>query len=410
MSSGNWFGLHARAAVLEFPVYSILTFLGGRVFGLLTAGRLLSLLCSIGAVFLFDRMLAEQGHPRRRTATVLFALAPAAIFYGHAVQPDALLLLLTLLAAYAFLRSGTTLAGAAVATAALGGAAMIKPTALIVLTPALLYLGLTRNRLPVALTAVAIATAAALAWGAYDRSLLLASAPDWYRVNTATAWLFGTARERVSPFLYETLIQRAGLILLPPLTVGLIIRTAGDRVGNPFWWWWLAGGLASIAVFTHLNVVHFYYQLLLIPALAALAATSAPAWPARTLLQVGAGATLVALSAVGCRDLYRADQIYYDAGSALAAVTDARHPALALSNAGTTQSWFPAILYYSGHDGWNLPLAATADDINGLPGPPPCQLVEVFDGQSRADVPRGWRLDRRTSEYALAHRSDAPCV
>ena len=256
-----WYGAIPRIGVLEFPLYSILAYLFSLVLhsDVLIGARLVSLLLSVGAIIVFDRICALRNHPRRRTATLLFAFAPLAIFYGHAVQPEPLLLLTTLLAAYCFLRAcqsgGVLWAGtAAIALACVG---TIKPTVLLIVLPPMLYEGWRTKRLAVVALVIAFAGALTLGWGEHDRALLTAVNPSWHKVNS---------QRLVGPFnlIFDTnyahsLAERAGFVLLPPLSVGLIASTRALQIKDAWWWLWLLGGLLSLLVFTRLNSEHFYY-------------------------------------------------------------------------------------------------------------------------------------------------------
>lgn len=406
----NWSGASLKPAVLEFPLYSILAFLAGNVVGLVTGARLVSLGAGITSIFLFDRLCARLGHPRRRTATVLFALTPIAIFYSHATQAEALLMVATLGAAYCYVRGREgDLTWILSSSVLLALAMAIKPTALFVLGPCLVWDAWQSKSWKKWGTYGAVGAVAVVisgAWYAYARSVLIAQAPDWYSLNTNPSWLFGPIQMRFNPYLYETLLQRMTLILAPPLTAGLLIVVAARRSGSAFWWLWLGGSVAAALVFTELTAVHFYYELLWAPALAALIAYAMPPWPSRVLLQAGGVALAAAAVAIGCHDIYQENPIYLDAGRALAASSPAQQPVLVLS---ARNPYFPVVLFYADRNGWNLLLTASPDDINALSSPGPCHLVAVLEGGSQWSPPAGWVEDGRTSEYVLAHRDAASC-
>ncbi|HLQ61899.1 MAG TPA: glycosyltransferase family 39 protein, partial [Candidatus Acidoferrales bacterium] len=413
----NWNGAPPHPGVLELPLYSILAYLTSAPFGLLASARTWSFASSVAAIYVFDRLCVRLEHPRRRTATLLFALAPVAIFYGHAVQPESLLLLLVVAAAYGLvLGAGAGWRWTLLGGVALAAATLIKPTALVMLAPPLALQAWRLSSLPArgegregswlpAGLVLAGSAAVALAWGLYVRGVLLAADPLWYSVSTAPGWVFGELQLRFHPFLYETLTQRLAMILLPPLAAGLILIAAFGRRGHAWWWAWAAGGLLSVLVFSRLNAVHFYYQLPAVPALAALAAYGFPAWPRSLRARGLAAAGLLTAAALGCRQLYAENPIYHDAGAALASVASPG-PVLALSSAGGA-AWYPVVLFYSGHDGWNLPLDASAEQVAAHPA---CDLVMVFDRPSPPPpVPPGWTETKRTSEYVLARSSLPAC-
>ncbi|MFN2465249.1 MAG: hypothetical protein ABR598_03175 [Candidatus Dormibacteria bacterium] len=400
----DWYGPTPRIGVLEFPVYSILAhLLTYLTANLLTGARIVSWLAGMGAILVFDRILLLRAHPRRRAATVLFALAPIAIFYGHAAQPESLLLFLTLLAAYSALQART---GAwhwsVTAAASLAVAATIKPTALLVLGPPLLYEGWRSRRMTRVYPVLLCAGVAVLLWAQFDRAVLLSSAPDWYRTNTRSEWLFGPLSLRTDVAFYRTLADRAVWTLLTPLTAGLLLSGAARR-GDPWWWLWALGGLISIEVFSTLNYVHFYYQLPIIPALAALAAYALPRWPRPAALRLAIAGALAAVTIYAIIPLYREAPIFHDAGTALRGIATPGRPVIVLSSVGGPSPWFPAVLYYAGHPGWNLPAGAAPAVIDGLPGTPACEMVVVYDG-GQSPVPDGWTPVAATSEYALGRR------
>jgi 4-amino-4-deoxy-L-arabinose transferase-like glycosyltransferase len=410
--TGNWFGGSPRVAVLEFPIYSILAYLAGKAVGLVTGARLVSLACSLGAIAVFDRLCALLGHPRRRTATIVFALTPVVVFYAHATQPEALLLLATLAAAYCAVRAWTGGWGWAVAAGLLLGlAGALKPTAALVVAPPLVYAALSRRNLSLWLKTGlvgAIALVLVGGWAIYEQAIVAQQAPEWYAANTAPGWLFGSIGVRLHMLFYLTLVERAGLILAPPLTAGLILLTAASRSGAAFWWLWLAGAISGALLFAMLSEVHFYYELLWSPALAALIAHALPPWPASTWARAGFAAAAVAALAVGSRDLYEQNPIYYDAGRALAAASPAGRPVLVLTNGGV--AYFPVVFFYADRNGWNLPLSAQADEINGFGGGSACRLIAVLDAPGATwTAPAGWAETARTAEYVIADRMSPDC-
>jgi 4-amino-4-deoxy-L-arabinose transferase-like glycosyltransferase len=397
----NWNGIPSRAGVLELPIYSALVHWLSPAMSLVTAGRVLSFVFSVGALFMFDRLCASLDHPRRRTATLLFAFAPVAVFYGHATQPDSLLLLMAVLAAYCAFRGSSSWWWTVGAAASLAVASTIKPTALVMLVPPLAYLASRRGQWTRQGVVLVTAALAVVGWAAFVRATLLADDPAWYRTSTEPSWLWGSVSVRYNPEFYVILLSRLLLSLLPPASVVLVVFAARKRAGDPFWWWWGAGSVAAVFVFATLNEVHLYYQLPYVPALAALAAYGAPRWPKRFAARFVIAAGLVIASAAASRALYNEMPIYFDSGKALAAASSPGQPVVVLSAMGATP-WWPIVLYYAGRDGWNLPLDASASRIAALPGPTPCSLVIVRDGRGPAIVPDGWQETSRTQEYVLA--------
>jgi len=398
----NWYGAVPRPAVEEFPLYQILAYLLSHVTSdLLVAARLVSLACIGASVFVFDRICALRGHPRRRVATVLFALSPLVIFQAHVPQPEALMLLTTLLAAYCALRAvAGGLEWAFGATLLLSVAATIKPTALVVVLPSLVYLALTRGFRARIAAMVAVAGIAVVLWGLFARLVDLASSPDYYQVNASKFTLFPLWR--FDPNFYQTLGGRAALLLLPPLVVGLVLSRAALR-GDRWWWWWVAGSVLALETLPALMDTHFYYQLPFIPALAALAAYGAPVWPRRIALRFGAAAVLVTATLTSLAGLFAENPTQVHAGRALADVATPGRPVLVLD--AIEPYYFPPALYYSGHPGWVMSAFTPAEVINQLAQPAPCEMVMVLDGPAPPTLPTGWREVTRTPEYVLGVRS-----
>lgn len=405
----NWNGIPSHVGVLELPVYSVLAHWLAGAMDLLTAARVLSFVFSVGAIFAFDRLCKSLDHPMRPTATLLFAFSPVVVFYGHATQPESLLLLLVVLGAYCAVRTSESWAWTVGAVACLAIAGTIKPTAVIMLAPPLAYLAWKRGqwfRQGVVLAAAAVAVAG---WAVYVRAILQADDPAWYRANTDPAWLWGPLSIRYSPEFYVILLSRLLLILLPPATAILIVLAGRKRAGHPFWWWWGAGSVAAVLVFANLNEVHFYYQLPFVPALAALAAYGLPRLPDRFPWRLIIAAFLVASMALGSRALYHEQPIYSKAGRALAAASRPGDPVVVMSSFGTS-SWWPTVLYYAGRDGWNLPLGSDANRIPALPGTTPCWLVIVRDDPGPPVVPDGWQETSRTGDYVMARNRACTAV
>ena len=407
--AGNWYGATWVPTQLEFPIYQVLAFLLGKLVGLAPAGRIVSFAASAAGILVFDRILHLAGHPRRRAATVLFGLAPLGIFLGHSTQPDSLMLFLSLVAFYAALRSrdgGWT--WPAVAAVGIAGAGVIKPTALVMLAFPFAYMAWRDRRLSL-VAVLAAGMVAVAAWGLYDRAVLLVVNPGWYATNTRSVWVFGTLDQRLDINNYITLLQRVALIVLSPLVAGLALRFWAIRGGDPgLWLAWGVGALASVLVFANLNIVHYYYQLPLVAPLAAIAAYSVPSLPRPKVHAALVSMAFLLVTAVGCQDMFKEDPTLYRAGTALAALRGRSGPVIAMSWEGSAP-WFPSLMYYTGREGWVLPLDATAETIDSLPGPPPCDLVEAFDGPARRALPRGWREVERTDAYVIGRRIGVGC-
>jgi len=399
---GNWNGMPPKIDVLEFPIYSILVHWLSGLIDLLIAARALSIVFGVAAILVFDRLCAQMGHPRRRTATVLFALAPLTVFYAHATQPESLVLLMMVASAYFAVRGQTSWRWSVAALASIAVAAVIKPTVLIILAPPVLYLAWSRKQWARHLVVLAGAGIAILAWGTFVRGVLLSEDPLWYHVNTDPDWLWGSVSLRYSLDFYVVLAVRLLVAILPPFAALFIVVAVWRRAGDPFWWWMAAGCLASYLVFAKLNAVHFYYQLPMVPALAALAAYGAPRLPKRLAVRFVLVELLAVAVLFGCAGLYNEQPVYSTAGAAIAAVSSRNQPIIVISKFGA-DPWWPSVLYYADSNGWNLPHGTDSSRIASLPGATPCWLVNVRDEPRAAMVPNGWVVTRLTSDYLIAH-------
>jgi hypothetical protein len=408
---GTWFGPVPKPAVLELPLFNVIAYVLSPLGGVLSGGRLAALACSLLAVLIFDRVCALRGHPRRRTATVMAALCPAAVFYGHAVQPEALLLALTLAAAWCALRAAAgSRAWVAAAGVCLSAAGSIKPTALLVLAPPVLYLAWKpgiRVRMVLILVMSAVGTGA---WALFVRQLELQQNPDWYYANAGLEHLFGTVQMRLSPAFYEAVVLKNLYLLVGPLIALMVLVTAVARRGDAWWWWWLVGGAAAAFVFADLSQAHFYYLMLLIPAFAALASAYSPPWPASSVARLVLIGAFVAGGVLPLAALLHEEPIYVHAGAALAAATGPGEAVVVISREGRVQ-FFPSVLYYADRNGWSLPQTADDAAIEAATGSAACGMVIVFDDQHprRTEPPSGWQGIRRTAEFVVARRQAAPC-
>ena len=407
-----WFGAVPRVAVLEFPIYSLAAyFVSISGLSLLLSARLVALATGLAAIVVFDRVCALRGHPRRATAVGLFALTPLAIFYSHAVQPDGTMLFLALVASYCGLRGMAGSRGwLGAAGVILALASSIKPAALLVVMPALFYDAAKRGALPRAAAIGVLATVGTVVWGLFDQNVLASGAPDWLAANTSSQWLWGPAELRLQPNFYGQFVLRLCLVLLPPGAFGLVVLSLRHRLGDGFWWCWAGGGVVSILTFATLNYIHVYYQLPLVPALAALAGAAAPPWPRRLSLRTAAAVATVGTGVLGVGSMYAETTIYRDAGWAVAGAGDPGKPVIVMSQAyddNALGKFFPDVLYYADRPGWNASLKADGEALGRLTGGRACTLVVVHDGAISGAVPTGWTATERTSRYVVA-RSTAP--
>jgi 4-amino-4-deoxy-L-arabinose transferase-like glycosyltransferase len=402
---GSWFGSVPKVAVLEFPIYSLLTWMLARATGtgLVVSGRILSIAFGLLSLLVFDRILALRGHPRRNLAVALLALSPAAVFYSHADQPEGLLLLLMLVAAYAMVRSLRspwlwTVASAMV----LALACVIKPTALFYLLPVLAYLH-ARNgsRWRAALIALAALSATAM-WAAFVAGVSHDGDAAWYALNYSSTFRFGSLSDRVDPTMYATISLYYIAVLMIPATIGLVVAAARNRLGDPLWWCWAAGGVAAILILSPLYWKHFYYHLPIVPALCALAAAAAPRIPRgaalRALVTVAAVVTSVAV--VGF--LTSGDPLYHDAGMAAAARVPPGRP-IALFGDGPGDQ----MLFFADRVGISGGPTSNAVQLDQFAPFTACDAVLFTTTVPR--LPSDWTVVLNDPRFVVAQRTSGPC-
>jgi hypothetical protein len=402
---GSWFGSVPKVAVLEFPLYSVLTWIVARVTGtgLVVGGRILALAFGILSLFVFDRILALRGHPRRNLAVALLALSPVAVFYSHADQPEGLLLLLILVAAYAMVRSPrSNWLWTLIAALVLALASVIKPTALFYLLPALAYLHWRQGSRQRAVLIVLVAFAATAAWAAFVASVSQAGDSAWYASNYSSAFRFGSLGDRVNPQLYATMSVYYIALLMTPAAIGLVVAAAHHRRGDALWWWWAAGGVAAIMVFAPLYWIHFYYHLPIVPALCAIAAAAAPRIPLRAVLQALVTVAGVVTSAAVVGALTIGNPLYYDAGTAAAALVPPGRP-IALFGDGPGDQ----VLFFADRTGISGGATSNVVELDRFSPFTACDAV-LF-GSTLPRLPSDWTVVLKDPRFAVAKRVGGPC-
>ena len=403
---GSWFGSVPKVAVLEFPIYSILTWIVARASGtgLVVGGRILSLGFGILSLVVFDRILALRGHPRRNLAVALLALSPAAVFYSHADQPEGLLLLLMLFAAYAMVRSQRSQwLWTVTASLALALASVIKPTALFYVLPVLAYLYVRQGPRIKALLIASGALLATAAWAAFVASASRAGDPTWYASNYSSAFRFGTLGDRVNPVLYATIALYYIGLLMVPAAIGLVVAAARHRRGDALWWFWAAGGVAAMVVFAPLYWIHFYYSLPIVPALCAIAAAAAPSLPLKTSLRTLVTVTGVGTSAAVVAALTIGAPLYYDAGTAAASLVPPGQPVALFGDGPGDQ-----VLFFADRTGISGGATSNAVELNNFSPFVACNAV-LF-GSTSPRLPSDWIVVLRDPRYVVAKRTVGPCA
>lgn len=283
----SWMGTW-RVVVLECPLPQAAAALLQRSLGTesLAAARSVffaSFLLAAAALHL--ALKAAAGESLARWATLVFLATPLAQHYSRALVVDLFAigagLLAFSLAALGLVRRSV----APVALAALVAipAALVKAPVLFPLVPPLLLLAsVSRDRGLVCRAALLglLPLGAFVLWR-FHAEAVNSSAPDWsfipdyHRMTNMGRWYFGSLAQRVDPAALKTLAARIPGAVAGPAGAALLVLSpallpfhAGRRAVLA----WLAGGALYVLVFWNLNVVHDYYQLALLPAVALLLA------------------------------------------------------------------------------------------------------------------------------------------
>jgi 4-amino-4-deoxy-L-arabinose transferase-like glycosyltransferase len=372
----SWMGAW-RVVVLECPLPQAAVAVAERALGTgsLRVARgvfYASYLLAAAAAFAFFRRSAGEGPAR--WATLALLASPLVQHYARALVVDLFAIGLGLaafaLAAGALARRSP--AGLALAALVATPAALVKAPALLPLVPPLLLLALaTRERrllLAGALLSLLPATAFVL-WRLHAETVNGAAPdwsfiPDWHRMTDMGRWYFGSLAQRLDPVAWKTLAARAareafgpaGAVLLLPGLLLLPHRDDGRAVFA-----WLAGTALYVLVFWNLNVVHDYYQLAALPALALLAAGPlhllaerlAPRGPLSWLAPLALLGLVASAGAWwGDRHLYDVPPVSCAFGEAVRALTPAGVLVVAVKD--DVDARCPLLLEPSRRDGWSV--------------------------------------------------------
>ena len=166
---------------------------------------------------------------------------------------------------------------------------MVKiTTAVVYVVPLLTYVaardrrglgGAVRARLsPGFVALVVVPLAAGLLWTRHADAIKAGSElTEWLTSDALRTWNFGTLDQRLEGWRWVELVRRMardhlGIVLLPFFLLGLL-----QSRRRSLWLGWAAGGVAGVAVFWNLHVVHDYYQAALTPIGAGVAGVGASA-------------------------------------------------------------------------------------------------------------------------------------
>jgi len=275
--------------MVEFPVINGLT--AGvvqimRQFGffndwteLVRTERMVSVIFSLGSVLGIYLLVKEILNEKiALISAAVMAFLPFNIYYSRAVLPEPKLVFFSLFAslfAYRFIHRGKWSDWVFwVITGAL--ATLLKPMWLLIFGPALIWAAVRTRKSGIF----------SLSWG-------LMFALGWIAVLTpfflwrgwiaqfpsgipASDWLYNAGGLRWRPAWFRWLLaDRLGRLILGywgMIPFGLGIISISGKKEDWFFHWWLIGGLIYLSVFATGNVTHDYYQAVLVPVIAVIAA------------------------------------------------------------------------------------------------------------------------------------------
>lgn len=214
--------------LFDFPLYQVCVAVLVSVTGLevVLAARLLSIACALGTLLVTDALLRAMALPDRvrMLALVLLAMAPIQLFYGAAVLPDGMCVLLSLVALLAYVRVGYAdgkrppwLACAAGFTATL-----IKSPVMVPVVVAVSWIELRRRgeKAPRVwrLTAFVCAVLVGLVTHRLVAAAANATAPGWSSPSEEWYWYFSSFADRATWSPYAALLRTLTRRLLNPVT------------------------------------------------------------------------------------------------------------------------------------------------------------------------------------------------
>ena len=259
----DWGGVSSGYAETDFPLYSYGVGLLYQFFGLHEwLARGLSLLCSIGAIYLVQRLGSNLfGQAAGWWGGLFFAVLPLSVFYGRSVQPEALLMLSSALAlerGLAYRQQGgkfnLVLMGLGLVIASL-----VKVLPLFWLGIPLLWLGW--RRWPLWLAGV-IALLATVAWYAHAHQLFLETGLSfgfWGSKASRYSWADLLNWRYWGDILLRFSLRGLAVLGLPLLVFGLWLPKQNEAEGM------LPLGLGVVLIAGALapssSYIHEYYQL-----------------------------------------------------------------------------------------------------------------------------------------------------
>jgi Dolichyl-phosphate-mannose-protein mannosyltransferase len=426
--------LHPKLPVLgdpfevpfEFPAFQLLASIVMRL-GMEpdTAMRVTALACFLlTGVLLYGFVRRFAGRSAAVATLVVFLFSSFAMLWSRASMIEYLATAAAVAYVWAAIewreRRRGILAVAAVAFGAL--ACLVKiTTGAIYLLPVLFYVsgsdraglrGFVKARLdPLLAVVVLVPLAAGLAWTRHADAIKDDNPlTRWLTSDALRAWNFGTFDQRLDlanwlEVANRIILHQLGLIMIFVLLVGVL-----QRRNRSLWLGWAASGVAGIALFFNLHVVHDYYQAAITPVTAVLVGVGFSALfharpmnryahPAAVLAVIGmvVGAAL-ALDSEYWRRSWRSidpDDSRLVLARSITAHSDPDQPVAVLGF-----DWSPIVLYYARRKGTMFSSGVSrAETLAALDSS--YQLVAISSDEppaSRAEVLAHWRTASRVGE------------
>lgn len=319
--------------------------------------RAMAMLCAVGATVVLYALAREVIAPRGAFyAALCFALQPMGVFFTRNVQPESLMLLLSMLCVWMLWRWQVSGSPRQLKAAALflGLALGVKLTCAYLLLPSCYLLAQRFGRRfwkePQVWTFAAIALMIPALW--YAHAYRLASLTG-IAFNLSGQGAFVSWRDVLGGQIWTELLTRFALVVLSPMVLliaGLAVITSLRERPMRFFHIWLIAVLIYIVATAPMSKVHYYYYLPILPIASIFfgkGLTDVRGQGASKLIITTAMVSL-AVPLIWVAPWYRVDDAFLKAAHEL----NRRAPRSALVLAADPGE--PELLYYAYRKGWHL--------------------------------------------------------
>ncbi len=375
-AQGNWQGFENTTVLLEFPLMNHLAGRLAQLTGHLEAsGRCVAVgFWGLACILLHRLVRATFDDKIALGTTTLFVVSPLSIFFGQAFQPESLVLFLSLLILYSWLKTLQTGSHSwfLIFLITLGFSVILKFNEIVhlgvpILATAILHWKKTAWRQPRLWIAALLLALILAAWSHLISEVNRTSSPHW-TAGANLASFIGTWTQRTSPEFYLKLISYMVFLGITPMLLPFLILGIRKilKMRDVLWISWGAGILLYELVFGPGGPgAHSYYHLNVLPwfcIMTALGIRDARSGPRiRQSVWIHCGAILLWILGViiGCAVLFHPDRTAFEAALELKkAGASSRELALIAADHRKSTSGFPmypTILFYANLKGYNLP-------------------------------------------------------